>query len=256
MLVVAVALATATYLPAAAAAFDPAQFTFKPHPGARLPLASDLVDEHGQPVALLQFFTGKPVVVVLEYLRCRTLCGVTLRDVFAALDRVPLEAGRDYQFLAISIDPRDGPAEAAAARAKYLALYHHKSGGNGIHFLTGPASVVRGIADAIGFPYQYDSAVDQYIHPAGFILATPAGRISRYIYGVETSPAKLIAAIGDAAKGRALSPVTRLLLLCHIEGRRIGRFTVPVLAAFTIANVAGTAVLIGVFAAIRRRRHG
>ena len=42
------------------------------------------------------FFTGKPVVLVLEYLRCRPLCGVTLGNLAAALGALPLDAGARF----------------------------------------------------------------------------------------------------------------------------------------------------------------
>lgn len=235
---------------------DPSAFAFQPHPGALLPLAAGLVDEAGRAVTLGQYFAGKPVVLVLEYLRCTSLCGLTLENVIAALDALQLDAGRDFQMLAVSIDPRDTPAEAARAKAKYLAFYHHQRGAGGIHFLTGSAASLRRIADTIGFIYRYDADIDQYVHPAGFIIAGPDGRISRYILGLGGDTSELRAGLADAAEGRALGPLTRLLLLCHVEGAPLGRYTVPVLAAFTIANIGATAVLIAVFAGIRRRRHG
>jgi protein SCO1 len=229
----------------AAMAYSPANlsaFAFQPHPGMKLPLAAPLVDEQGRPVTLGDFFTGKPIVLVLDYLRCKSLCGLTLENVIAALDALPLDAGRDFQMLAISIDPRDTPAENARAAAKYLAGYHHKGGRRGIHFLTGAAGPVRQIADAIGFPYQYDAETDQYIHPAGFIIGSPDGVISRYIFGVTTASSGLRAGLADAAQGRSIGPLTRLFLFCHTEGVPLGRYTVPVLAAFTICNVVATAV--------------
>ena len=61
----------------------------------------------------------------------------------------PLEAGRDYQLVTISIDPRDTPSDALAARAKYIGLLDHRRVGSGIHFLTAAAaSEVREIAEA------------------------------------------------------------------------------------------------------------
>lgn len=242
-----------------ASAFSPAEigaFAIRPHPGAELPLATMLTDEQGRAVLLGHFFTGKPIVLVLEYLRCKTFCGLTLQNVVTALDALPLDAGRDFQLLAISIDPRDTPALTARAKQKYLAFYHHDGGRAGIHFLTGSAASVRAIADTIGFPYQYDAALDQFIHPAGFILADPDGRISRYIYGLHAAPGALGAGLADAARGLALSPLDRLFLLCHIEGAPLGRYTVPVMAGLMICNIgAGTALII-IFNAIRRRRHG
>lgn len=249
------ALAGAAAGPAAAAQ-DLSDLAFQPHPGAALPLAATLQDEHGRPVRLGEYFTGKPVVLVIEYLHCKTLCGLTLENVVEGLAQLPLVAGRDYQLVAVSIDPRDGPADAAAAKSKYLTEYHPSGGEAGMHFLTGAEPALRELAEAVGFSYRYDAELDQFLHPAGFVLASPGGQISRYFLGVDASPAELKSGLADAAAGRSVGPLTRLLLFCHIEGNRLGRYTVPVLAAFTLANLAGAVAVIAVFAAIRRRRHG
>jgi protein SCO1 len=235
---------------------DLSDFAFQPHPGAHLPLALNLIDEQGRAAALGQYFAGKPVVLVLEYLRCKTLCGLTLENVAAALDPLPLDAGRDYQVVAISIDPRDTPADAAAAKAKYLAGYRHPGGDKGWHFLTAAQPVLQRIADTIGFPYRYDAALGQYMHPAGFVVAAPDGSISRYMLDPNLHPSDLRAGLADAAQGRASGPLSRLLLFCRGDGAPLGRYTVPIEAAFALANVAGITALIAIFAAIRRRRHG
>jgi protein SCO1 len=240
--------------PSALAGQSLPDLAFKPHPGALLPLQARLRDEQGRTRPLAAFFTGKPVVLVLEYLRCRTLCGVTLQRLVEALDALPLDAGRDFHLVAISIDPRDTPEDAGAARQKYLTGYRHPDGERGMHFLTGLEAEVRRIAEAIGFPYEYDAVLDQYIHPTGFIIATPAGRISRYVLGIDPDGAGLQTALAEAARGEQHDVLGQILLLCHAAGLPTGRYSVPILAAFAAANIAGTAVLIGVFTAIRRRR--
>jgi len=191
-------------------------------------------------------------VLVLEYLRCQTLCGLTLRNAIEALGALPRESAAGVAVVAIDIDPRDAPADAARAKAKYLAG-SREPGGN-IHFLTGPPTAVRPIADAVGFPYRYDAATDQYLHPAGFAVAAPDGTVSRYVLGVGALPDELRQALDNAAAGRTAGPLTRLLLLCRGDGARIGRYTLPVLAAFTAADLVATAGAIVLFAAIRRRR--
>jgi protein SCO1/2 len=229
-------------------------FAFQPHPGAALPLQATVRDEQGRARPLAAFFTGKPVVLVLEYLSCRTLCGVTLQRLVAALDALPLDAGRDFRLVAISIDPRDTPEDAKTAKRKYLAGYRHPDAERGVHFLTGPDVAVRQIAEIVGFPYEYDTALDQYIHPARFVIATPDGRISRYFFGLDQTSAELQAALDEAARGQTLDVFDRILLLCHAAGLPAGRYSTPILAAFAAANLAGTAALIAVFAMIRRRR--
>jgi len=236
---------------------DAASLAFQPHLGARLPLRTTLVDEGGRAVALGKYFTKSPVILVLEYLRCTSLCGVTLHNLVAdTLNPLPLEPGRDYQLVAISIDPRDRPADAAAARAKYAALSDRTGATDGFHFLTGSAGAVRQIADAVGFHYRYDALLDAYIHPAGFIVASPDGIISRYVEGLGIPSPDMISALAAAEQDKSQGLFARVVLFCHEQGAPLGRFTVPVLAAFTAANLAAGFTLIGLFAAIRRRRHG
>ena len=85
----------------AAARIQPSQFAdfaFRQHPGAQLPLDSALRDESGQAVQLGQYFGGKPVIVVLEYLRCPNLCGLVLGSTVAEMKAQKLAPGRDLQF--------------------------------------------------------------------------------------------------------------------------------------------------------------
>jgi protein SCO1/2 len=242
----------------AAADADAESLAFRPHPGDRLPLSTTFVDEQQRAVTLGDYFTSSPVILVLDYLRCTSLCGVTLRNLVTdALDRIPLEPGRDYQLVAISIDPRDKPADAAAARTQYADLLGRTGGVQGMHFLTtSSTTAVRDVAATVGFPYRYDGLLDAYIHPAGFVIAAPDGLISRYVEGVAISPQELVGALADAEQDKALSPLTRLILLCHEQVGRLGRFTVPVLTAFTLANIAALSAVIAIFTAIWRRRHG
>jgi protein SCO1 len=243
----------------AEAAATLANFAFQPHPGAALPLTVPLRDEAGRSVTLARYFTGKPVLLVLEYLRCRTLCGVTLRNIVAALEMLPAAAARDYQMVAVSIDPRDQPSDAASARRKYLAPYGAAASGR-MHFLVGAAAPTRRLAAVVGFPYRYDPQLDQYIHPAGFVLVTPDGHISHYIFSVAPTAAELQSGLAAAALGKAQSQraslLTRILLFCHSAGQPIGRYSLPIEGAFALADIAAVLALVGLFAMIKRRRSG
>jgi protein SCO1/2 len=256
--VVALCTGVAAWLFAAAAPAqtigddDVAALSIHPHPGAKLPLATTFRDENGHPVALQAYFGKTPVILVLEYLRCTSLCGVTLHDIIAALDATSLVPGRDFQLVALSIDPRDKPADAQAALAKYAALID-KDGASGLHFLTGPAQAARDVADVVGFPYRYDGLLDAYVHPAGFVVATPGGVISRYLEGVATTPPELIKAFADAQENKTPGLIARIVLFCHIQGAPLGKLTVPVLATFMLADIAAGVAAIAVFTVVRRR---
>jgi len=258
-LVVALAAAVIASFAAGGATAAPnlADFAFQPHPGAALPLTVPLRDERGRGVSLATYFTGKPVVLVLEYLRCRTLCGVTLRNIVAALEALPAAAQSDYQMVAVSIDPRDEPSDAASAERKYLAPYG-AARGDAMHFLVGAAAATKQLAAVVGFPYRYDPELDQYIHPAGFVLATPDGHISRYIFSVAPTAAELQKGLAAAALGKAQSQraslLTRILLFCHSVGQPISRYSLPIEGAFVLADLAAVLALVALFATIRWRR--
>jgi protein SCO1/2 len=230
-----------------------AALSFRQHPGALLPRDALLVDEEGRRVRLGDFFAGKPVILVLDYLRCRTLCGFVLSGLARSLAKVPLEAGRDFSVVALSIDPRDTPADARAARTQYLARYG-RPGSGGWHFLAGDAATVRAIADTVGFPYRYDGAAGQYAHPAGFTVAAPDATISRYVLGFDYTPLDLRLALTEAARGRISSPVADLLLLCYCYDPVSGRYDLAIGNAMRIAGTLTVLALIGMIAYLARSR--
>ncbi|MFZ0500218.1 MAG: SCO family protein [Steroidobacteraceae bacterium] len=197
------------------------ELAFHQHPGAALPLEARFVDDTGRSVRLGQFFHGEPVVLVLEYLRCRDLCSYVLRDTAAALQRMPLIPGRDFEVIALSIDAREGPADSRAARAMDLP----RGRSAGWHFLTGGQPEIRAVAQAVGFPYRYDPAIDQFAHPAGIVVATPAGTVARYLLGLAYRPLDLRLALAEAGRGHIASPVADLLLLCYCYDPGTGRYS-------------------------------
>lgn len=231
-----------------------ADFAFRQHPGAQLPLDAVLRDETGRSVRLGSYFGGKPAVVIMEYLRCPNLCGLVLGGIVSRMKAQKLQPGRDLQFVAISIDPRERPADGLAARGKYLASYGSASPA-GWHFLTGDPGQVRRIASAIGFPYRYDKSLDQFAHPAGFIVATPDGRISQYILGFEQKPGQLKEAVASAAKGATKPPAYPLLCLCLGYDPQPGTVQAAVLGIVrnaSLAILAGSILLIAFLARKRR----
>ncbi len=231
---------------------------FHQHPGTRLPLGSWFHDALGRSVRLDHFFHDKPVVLVLDYLRCRSLCGIVIRDTARALSEVPLTAGRDYEVVAISIDPRDTSEDARRAGLEYFprttAAIRDGTSVPGWHFLTGHGSEINAVAKAVGFPFRYDPKIDQYAHPAGITILTPGGMIARYVLGVGYHPLDVRLALTEAARDTISSPVADLLLLCYCYDPGTGRYN------FAIRNLTRalclTAVLglgVWIFRLSRRR---
>ena len=247
-----VALALAALAPAPSqtqAAFTEKQLadlSFRQHPGSALPLDAALMDEDGRRVRFGDFFAGKPVILVLDYLHCRTLCGFVLGNLVRTAQRVRQDAGADFSVVALSIDPRETPADARAARAQYR-LQQNQADAAAWHFLTGGAAEVRGIADAVGFPYRYDEQADQFAHPAGFVVAAPNGTVARYVLGVDYAPLDLRLAVAEAGRGTISSPVNDLLLLCYCYDPATGRYGPAIGNAL---RVAGGLTVLGIMAMV------
>jgi protein SCO1/2 len=201
-----------------ALAVDPSTFqafAFRQHPGAQLPLQAQIIDASGRPVTLAAALGGKPAVVVLEYLRCKNLCSLVLRGAVGAMAKSGLEPGRDLNLVAVSIDPRETSQDAAAAQAMYARLFPNPTAAAaGVRFFTGSPDQVRSIAAAIGFPYRYDPKSGQFLHPAGFVVTTPTGKISRYMLGLSPDPSLLKKAVAEAGADQVEPPAHPLLCLC------------------------------------------
>jgi protein SCO1/2 len=174
--------------------------------GAPLPLELEFTDETGRSTRLGKYFGAMPVAIAFVYLRCEKLCPVVLGGVDEALRSAGLVANRDYRLLAVSIDPRDAPAQAEQ-RAKLFASA-------GVHVLTSATGTASQLAAAAGFRYVAMTGTAQFAHPAGFLVATPQGRISRYFFGVRYPARQVRSAIESAGNGFTGGLAERLFMVC------------------------------------------
>lgn len=211
----------------AAPAFGPADFAglaITQNLGRKLPLDAVLRDDGIRTVSLGALLQGKPLVLVLGYFRCPNLCGLERRALIEAFNKMRLEPGKDFNLAVISVDPREGPAEAESAKHADLAVFTGRTGAAGWHYLTGDRPDLDRIATAAGFDFRYDAELDQYAHPIGLILVTPQGILGRYIEGFGFTPRDLELGLIDVAGGAIASPSERFLLLCYHYNPTTGRY--------------------------------
>jgi protein SCO1/2 len=247
-ILVALALATgaARAAPSTIPPSDFATFAFEQHLGAALPLDLILYEADGKPVRFGALFDGRPVLLDFEYDRCTTLCGVMLDQLKSALQALPIAADRDYRLVAIDIDPEATPQQAADfAKA-------HGIDGDGTTVLTGDAAAIRRLAGTAGFPYRRDDVTGQYAHPAGFVVATPHGTISRYLLGLDWRPLDLRLALAEAAGGGVAAPARALLLFCYCYDPQTGRYDLAVGRLLQIVGAATLLVVGGIVVTARR----
>ena len=149
-----------------------------------VPIDVSLVREDGSPTTLGAEMRGHATVLALVYFECPMLCTLVMNGIVGALRAVTLEPGRDFEVVAVSIDPRETPELARKAKSSLLHRYARANTEGGWHLLTGEKPEIDRIARAIGFSYQWDERTQQFSHAAGFVVLTPEGRTARYFYGI------------------------------------------------------------------------
>lgn len=170
--------------------------------GARIPLDLPFTEVGGRRVQLGDYFRdGKPVVMVLAYVRCKMLCSLVLQATVDAVRAMPLEVGRDYRLITVSIDPDEEAADAARRRADLLARIGHPDQPERWIYLIGAERPIRTLADRLGFRYRWDPASEQFAHPAVIFVLAPDGTIARYFQGISPAPDAIAAALRRAASG-------------------------------------------------------
>ena len=220
------------------------------HPGDTIPFDVPLVNDHGDSVMIGSYFgDNKPAVLVMAYYTCPMLCNLVLNGVSDAVGGMPLEPGKDYRILTVSIDPRDSVALAAAKKQNYLTDLDRKGADTGWTFFVTSADESKRLADAIGFKYYYVEDRKEYAHPAVITVLSPAGVVSRYLYGIEFNPRDLRLALLEASEGKIGTTIDRILLYCYHYDPDAGGYT---LLAFNVMKLGGvmTLVVLGLFLGI------
>lgn len=211
-----------------------------------VPLELVFRDEAGQTVTLGDYVRQKPVILLLAYYECETLCDIVLEGLQQSLHRLSFSVGDQFNIVTVSIDPTETPALAQAEKASAMQTYQRPGAAAGWHFLTGEQASISQLAGAIGFHYEYDEQTDQYAHPTGIVVLTPQGRISRYLYGIEFPATDLRLGLVEASANQIGSPVDQLLLLCYHYDPVTGQYSVLISNVLKIAGL-GTVLILGSF---------
>ena len=221
----------------------------------QVPLDLVFTDETGRDVPLGEFFGKRPVILALVYYECPMLCTQVLNGVVSALGVLTFDAGREYDVIAVSINPKETPALAAQKKQAYLDRYKRPHTAAGWHFLTGKEENIRQLAAAVGFRYAFDEEIQQYAHGAGVEILTPRGVVSKYFYGIEYSPRDLKFGLIEASEDRIGSAIENVLLLCYHYDPATGQYGASAIAAVRIGAVATVlAFLTFLFVSLRKER--
>jgi protein SCO1/2 len=249
--------------------------------GAKVPLDLVFHDHLGRVVKLAECVNGKPTILVLAYYTCPKLCTEVLNGLvreLKALNRLGLSAGKDFNVVTVSINPKDAPTFARMKRQSYLDEYDKRpedepgwwfltaSHGQGTNLLEAQDRI-DALAAAVGFHYAADNHrayeeaeaesdptkrgimrekairhTKEYVHESAIVVLTPDGTISQYHLGL--APGNYTAedirkSLNGAAGGRMGSVIDGIKVMCFSYDVHSGRYE-PVMRVmgFLAASVA------------------
>ena len=225
----------------------------------QLPLETEFTDENGRKVRIGDYFGERPVVLAFVYYGCPMLCLQSLSSLASTLGVLSEHTGEDFEVVSVSIDPRETPVMAFEKKAHYVGRSGKPSIAKGWHYLTGTESSIQTLTRAAGFRYVWDEDVQQYAHPAGIVIATADGKVSRYLFGIDYGPRDLRLAVLDASEEKIGSPLAKALLYCYHYDLSTGRYSLAIMRIVQLAGAAtvfALGTLIFVWTRRERRRVG
>ena len=177
----------------------------------------------GQTVPLENLFTKSAILMTVVYYNCPSLCNFHLNGLFNAMQKIPQTAGKDYTFIAVSMDASETPKMADLKKATYLKEFNRS--GQKVHFLTGKSENIKNLTHSLGFPFRWDETTNQFAHSPVAYLLSPKGKILRYLYGVEFKPETLRLSLVEASQGRIGTITDRIRLFCYKFNPGENRYT-------------------------------
>lgn len=193
--------------------------------GAQLPLDTEFTDEDGNTVKLGDFYGEKPVILAFVYYKCPMLCTLVLNGAAKSLGVLEFDVGNEFDVIAISFAPDEGPEHATERKAATITRYGREATAEGWHFLTGSEESIQAVTNAAGFQYAYLEDSDEYAHASAIIVSTPEGKLAQYFYGLEYPPKDIRLALVEASENKIGNVVDQLLLYCFRYDPQTGKYT-------------------------------
>ena len=215
-----------------------------------LPLQDHFRDEAGQDVLLGKYFGQRPVLMALVYFKCGMLCPQVLHGMAESLRQTGFHPGHEYDVVVTSIDPSDTATDAVEAKQHFVSMLDSPDAAAHVHFLTGVQTSITDLATATGFHYVRvpgpDGKMDQFAHSSVIMIATPEGRMSKYLSGIEYQPRDMRLAVIEASDHKIGSLTDMVLLYCCSYSPTQGRYTVAILRVMGLAAMGSVFALAGI----------
>jgi len=231
--------------------------------GQPLPMTAVFTDETGRTGPLSTWFSNEPVVMAEVYYQCAMMCPQVQHGLATGLAQTTLKPGQDYQVLVVSIDTMDKPVNAVEEKKTFLSdagWTNNPAAANAVHFLTADQPSIDAITDATGFHYVRvpgpDGKMDQFAHSSVIMFATPDGRMSRYLSGIDYPARDLRMALLQAGDKKISNPVDLLILYCCNYSPVVGRYSVSIVRILGIAGMITLVIVAAMIFLLTRKPKG
>lgn len=229
--------------------------------GNHVSLDLAFTNHNGERVTLRQLFAdGKPILLTLNYYRCKTLCSLELGALLRGLRRLDYTPGKEFKIVTVSIDHREPWALAKGKRDSYLTEY-----GRGPDvdwsFLVGEESSVMALTSSVGFYFRYIPDQDQFAHQAVLFVLSPEGKIVRYLDGLgeggpdglTISSRDLRFALMDASNGKVGSLLEKFIQSCFHYDPTLGKYSMFAMGVMRIGGGFTALILAVLLASLWRK---
>ncbi|MEP6902190.1 MAG: SCO family protein, partial [Actinomycetota bacterium] len=89
---------------------------------------------------------------------------------------------------------------------------------------------------------QWDEQTNQFAHAGGIMIATPEGKLSRYLYGIDYAPKDIKFAVMESAQNKIGNSAEQLMLYCYHYDPATGKYGLSILK---VIRLGGVVTLIG-----------
>lgn len=219
--------------------------SFRPELDTEIPLDLEFMGDDGKRTTLRErMIPGKPLVLLLMYYRCPTMCGLSLNGMINGFTDIDLVPGEDFTVMALSFDHEETHVTAAAKKFNAMEMYGSHDHAENWHFMVGNGPEILQLTTAVNFGFKFDPVDNQYAHGSGLLVITPGGRLSRFLPGVLFPKTDLQLSLVEAGEGKIGSLTDKLALLCYEYNPETGKYgllinrIVLVACLLTVAAVA------------------
>ena len=230
--------------------------------GLFLPRPQIWLTENDQEIDLYEIIANedkKPTILIPAYFTCDRLCPFILRDLALALDRIDdIDPGKNYQLIAVSINPRETRANTQKLKQSSLNYLKNKNVlPEDWYFLRGNnKETIDRLMEALGYPFRQDG--DEFYHSAVIFFINGQYQINRYIYGSQYDPADIRLSLIEASELKLGKSIDKLRLYCFRYDPVSGKYTALVKNMIQLGAGASLVfvLLTMIFASLfRRKKH-